>query len=130
TPQVDVIVSVDGNGAISTPAFSTGSAGELLVAFASSDGPNGSTRQTVNISGGGLAWALVRRANAQFGTAEIWTATAPGPLVNAVVSATQSSTTFHQSLTIVAFRGAGGIGDAVPASGHRTLPMVSLITTQ
>jgi hypothetical protein len=72
----------------------------------------------------------VKRANAQSGTAEVWTAIAPGPLVNAVVTATQTNQTFHQSLTVVAFTGAGGIGDAVPGSGHRTLPSVSLITMQ
>jgi hypothetical protein len=130
SPQVDVTVSVDGNGTITTPPFSTVEAGELLVAFASSDGANSLPRQSLNISGAGLVWTLVKRANAQSGTAEVWTAIAPGPLVNAVVTATQTNQTFHQSLTVVAFTGAGGIGDAVPGSGHRTLPSVSLITMQ
>jgi hypothetical protein len=128
TPQADLTVSVDGNGTITTPGFSIAGAGELLVAFASSDGPSSSTRQTLNVSGGGLAWTLVKRANAQMGTAEVWTAMTSGPVANVVVTAAQSSTGFHQSLTVVAFSGAGGIGDAVPGSSRRTLPFVSLIT--
>jgi beta-lactam-binding protein with PASTA domain len=129
TPQVDVSVSADGNGTIATPPFSTTEAGELLIAFVASDGSTGLPRQSATVSGAGLVWTLVRRANAQQGTAEVWTATAPGLLVNAVVTVAQTVQTFHQSLTVVAFKGASGIGDAVPGSGRRSLPSVSLITT-
>ena len=55
-------------------------------------------------------WTLVRRANTQYGTAEIWNATAASQLVNATVMATQSVTnSYHMQLVVVAFRGAGGV---------------------
>jgi hypothetical protein len=71
----------------------------------------------------------VTRANTQFGTAEIWAVTAPAQLVNATVTATQSISGFDQSLTVMAFTGAGGIGASGAASGDRTAPSVSLTTT-
>jgi hypothetical protein len=84
----------------------------------------------MTVSGAGLVWRLVARANAQGGTAEVWTATAPTPLVNAVVTATQTNQTFDLSLTVVAFSGAGAIGGAVSGNGRRTVPTVTLITTK
>src|SRR5262249_7435243 len=59
--KVDAKVSIEGNGAVTTPAFSTSQAGDVLVAFSSSDG---STKpQTLSVSGAGLTWTLVGRAN-------------------------------------------------------------------
>src|SRR6185295_13014148 len=78
TLAVDRTVFVDGVGTRTTAPFSTTEAGELLVAFATSAGPTQTTpKQTLNISGAGLSWTLVRRTNTQSGTAEIWAATAP-----------------------------------------------------
>ncbi|OLE78563.1 MAG: hypothetical protein AUF76_18925 [Acidobacteria bacterium 13_1_20CM_2_65_9] len=126
---VDTVVFSDGTGTRVTAPFRTAEAGEVLVAFVSSDGPNNATRQTVTVSGAGLPWSLVTRANTQFGTAEIWAVTAPAQLVNATVTATQSISGFDQSLTVMAFTGAGGIGASGAASGDRTAPSVSLTTT-
>ena len=109
--------------------FTTAGAGERLVAFVASDGPPASASQTVTVSGGGLAWSLVKRANTRFGTAEIWTAAAAAKLTNAVLTSTQSASGFHQSLTIVAFIGSGGIGASAINSGATGAQSVSLTTT-
>jgi beta-lactam-binding protein with PASTA domain len=109
-PTVDKIVFSEGAGKRTTAAFSTASAGETLVAFAASDGPAAANGQTLTIAGAGLTWTRVRRAATQFGDAEIWKATAPTVLTNVTVSSTQSSAGVHQSLTVIAFTGVGGIG--------------------
>ena len=58
----------------------------------------------------GSHWSLVRRANARPGTAEVWKATAPGPLANATVTSTLADGTRDQALTVVAFIGSVGVG--------------------
>jgi hypothetical protein len=125
---VDTTVFSDGTGTRVTNPFTTATAGELLVAFVASDGPTASS-QTVTVSGAGLDWSLVTRTNTQLGTAEIWAATASLPLVNATVTATQSVGGFDQSLTVMAFTGAGGVGASAADGGRRTAPGVSLTTT-
>ena len=125
---VDKLVWSDGKGTRKTAGFSTASAGELLVAFAASDGP-ASGGQTVTVSGAGLPWTLVRRANTQAGTAEIWTARASGTLSNVIVSATQALSGYRQSLTVVTFIGASGLGASSAANAAIGAPNVSLITT-
>jgi PASTA domain len=129
SPIVDTVVFSDGSGTRTTPAFSTSVAGDVLLAFAASDGPSPGT-QTVTVSGAGLTWTLVRRANIQAGTAEIWRATAAAQLTNVTVRSTQSVAGFQQSLTVVAFRGATGIGASAIASGSTGAPSVSLVTTR
>jgi Bacterial Ig domain len=125
---VDRVVSADGKGTLRSAAFTTSSAGELLVAFAASDGPS-SGAQTLNVSGAGLSWTLVRRVNAQAGTTEIWTARASGTLSNVTVTATQGRTGYHQSLTVVTFTGAAGIGASSAANGAAGAPSIALTTT-
>jgi hypothetical protein len=130
TFALDTTVFSDGPGTRDTAPFSTAQAGELLVAFVSAEGPsNLLTRQTVTVSGEGLDWNLVTRSNTQFGTAEIWTAFAPGRLTNATITATPSIAGFDQSLTVMAFIGAD-LGSFAAASGSsRNAPSVSLTTT-
>jgi hypothetical protein len=125
---IDRVVSSDGRGTRRTGGFSTASAGELLVAFAASDGPV-SGGQTLNVSGAGLAWTLARRVNTQAGTSEIWTARASGTLANVTVSATQGRSGYHQSLTVVSFIGASGIGASSAANAPNGAASVSLATT-
>ena len=127
---VGTVVSSDGAGTRVTPLFSTATAGELLVAFASADGPANGTRQTITVSGAGLTWTLARRGNAQDGTAEMWTATAPTPLANVAVTATAALTGFSQSLTVVTFVGADGIGATAAASAATGVSSVSVTTTR
>ena len=127
---VDKFVFSDGTGTRTTAPFSTASAGELLVAFVSSDGNGSAGNQTVTVSGAGLQWTLVRRVNAQRGDSEIWRATAVNQLPNVTVTSTQSNSGFHQSLTVVAFVGATGTGASAVASASSGAPTVSLTTTK
>ncbi len=126
---VDKVVFSDGNGARTTPAFSTVAADEILIAFASSDGP-GSGGQRLTVSGAGLTWQLVRRANGQLGSAEIWWARAPNQLSNVTVRCTQRFGNYHQSLTVVTYRGASGIGASAAAGARSGAPTISLTTTK
>jgi hypothetical protein len=126
---VDAQTSKDGRGTLTTSAFSTAQAGDVLVAFATSDGP-GSSAQTMTVSGAGLSWTLVKRVNAQKGTTEIWTAKAAGALTNATVTSTPAKSGYDQSLTVVAFAGSSGLGASATASASNGAPTVSLTTTR
>jgi hypothetical protein len=126
-PKVDAKVSIEGKGAVTTPAFSTSQAGDVLVAFSSSDG---STKpQTLSVSGAGLTWTLARRTNTQSGDTEIWTATAPSALSNVTVNSTQSTSGYDHTLTVMAFSGAKGIGATAGANAHSGAPSVTLTTS-
>ena len=130
-PAVDRTVSADGTGARTTPLFSTATAGEVLVAFAASDGPSAANAQTLTISGAGLTWTRVRSIAGRPGVVEIWTATAPAVLNNVSVTSTQSVTAggpYNQSLTVVAFTGISGIGASNAASGLSTNASAGLVT--
>ena len=128
-PAVDKMVFSEGLGKRTTPAFSTTSAGEMLVAFAASDGPAAANAQTLTVAGAGLTWTRVRRAATQFGDAEIWKASAPTVLTNVTVSSTQSSAGVHQSLTVIAFTGVGGVGASNIAGAVTGAPSASVVTT-
>lgn len=127
-PTVDKMVFSEGLGKRTTTPFSTASPGEVLVAFAASDGPAASNSQTLTISGAGLVWNRVARAATQFGTSEIWTATASTVLTNVSVSSTQAVTGVHQSLTVIAFTGVGGIGASNVAGAPTGAPTIRLVT--
>jgi hypothetical protein len=130
-PTVDKTVSIDGTGARTTPVFSTTGAGEVLVAFAASDGPSAANAQTLTISGAGLAWTRVRSIAGRPGVVEIWTATAPAVLTNVTVTSTQSVTAggpYNQSLTVVAFTGVIGVGASNAASGLSTSASAGVVT--
>jgi len=129
-PIVDQVVFSDGNGTRTTASFSTAVANELLLAFVASDGPAGAGGQTLTVSGAGLTWTLVRRANTQTGSAEVWQAKAAARLVNVTVKSTQAKPNFRQSLTVVSFRGASGTGATSIASAATGAPAVTLVTTK
>ena len=83
-PLAATIVGIaDGNSSVETPPFNT-KAGDLLVAFVSSSGPDG-VPETMTVVGGSLTWTRVARANAQNGVAEIWWATTPTALTGVTV---------------------------------------------
>jgi fibronectin type 3 domain-containing protein len=117
---------------ISSPAITTATTSELLVAFVSSDGAAaGGSTSFSSVTGGGLTWTLRKRVNAQAGTAEIWTAPATAKLTAAVVTATRSGR-YRSSIVVVAFTGAslttaGATGGASAATGA---PAASLTTTR
>ena len=120
---VDKLVTVNqgtGSRTIVSPAFSTTASNELLLAFVSSDGPTASGAQTfATVTGGGLTWQLRRRANAQYGTSEIWQAVATSPLTAAQVTATRLTGSYQGAMTIVSFIGADTTSAGATAGGER-----------
>lgn len=127
TIAIDRTITANGNSTVTTAAFST-TGPRLLVAFTSSDGPT--TKQTTTVTGAGLTWSLVKRANSKGGTSEIWTAQASGALTNATITSTPKTTGYDQSLTVLAFTGASGIGASASAGKNTGAPTVALTTTQ
>ena len=121
---------------ISTSAFSTNAPNELLLAFISCDSL-GATVQVNGVTGAGLTWVLVRRANGQLGTAEIWRAFAPAALANVTVTGTLSQSV-AASITVVSFsgvdtsgtNGSGAIGAVASASAPTGAPTATLVTTR
>ena len=124
----EVSLQQTGTGPTSTPAFSTSSARELLLAFVGSDGPVGGD-QTATVSGAGLSWSLVARANGQPGDAEVWQATAPSALSGATVTSTPALDGYDQALTVLALNGASRVGAAATANSGRGAPSVKLKAT-
>jgi hypothetical protein len=61
------------------------------------------------VSGAGLNWKLVTRANVQSGDAEIWAATVATALPNLTVTSTEAGSGFNQSLTVTALHGTSGV---------------------
>src|SRR5207245_1203663 len=107
----------------------TTAAGDVLVAFVGADGPT--SGQTATVTGAGLTWTLVRRTNTRPGTSEIWRAVAPAVLTNVTVTSTLGLiTAYDQSLTVVAFKGASGVGASGTASAATGAPTVTLTTTK
>jgi uncharacterized protein (TIGR03437 family) len=139
TISVDATVSLDQATASSTlvsPAFSTISGNELLLAFVATDWA-GATTTVTNVTGGGLTWALVLRTDVQKGTAEIWRAFAPTALSNVTVTATISPAA-QSSMTVMSFRGvdtsgtngSGAIGATGAGNSVSGAPTASLVTTR
>jgi len=118
---------------IVSPALTTSAPSELLLAFITSDGPSGAGSMSFSgVTGGGLTWHLVRRANAQAGTAEIWAAGAPAVLTNATVTATRATGSYAGSITVVALSGAD-LTAAVASAGASAAtgaPSVTVTTTR
>ncbi len=131
SPVVDVQVSVNSSGTTATTAaFSTAQTAETLLAFVAADGPTTSGAQTVTVSGAGLTWTRVARANTQFGTSEVWSAPAAAKLTGVTVSSTEAVAGFHQMLTVVAVQASSGVGAVQTASAASGAPTVSLTTTR
>lgn len=133
SPSVDVSRSKDQGSAsssITVSGLTTHTAGELLLAFFSTDGPLGSTVYVSSVSTTGLIWKLVARSNRQAGTAEIWSAWSPNVLSSASVQARLSGSE-SASATVIAVAGVnastpiGAIGVSNAPSGA---PAVSLNT--
>jgi hypothetical protein len=139
TPLVDVTVFTDRSNAattIASPAFSTTSGNELLLAFIAAD--DLSANQTVsNVTGAALTWTMVKRTNGVRGDAEIWRAFATAPLTNAAVTATLAQSA-AASMTVVTFtgvdttgtNGSGAIGATGTGSAASGAPTASLVTTR
>lgn len=136
---VDTTASGDSSNSstsITTKSFSTASGNELLLAFISTDAVSSGVSVS-SVTGGGLTWVLVKRTNAQLGTAEIWRSFAASPLTSVTVTA-KLSQSVAASITVVAFtgvdstgtNGSGAIGATASASGGSGAPNGSLVTTR
>ncbi|MBV8416405.1 MAG: DUF4082 domain-containing protein [Verrucomicrobia bacterium] len=139
-PVIDTETSSDQQSAssnVSTAAFSTNSANELLLAFVAADYLSGPNTTVNSLSGAGLNWALVNRTNTQAGTSEIWRAFAPTPLSNVNVTASLSQSVVS-SITLVTFKGvnttgtngSGAIGALGTSNASQGAPTASLVTTK
>jgi Bacterial Ig domain/Lysyl oxidase len=128
-PVVDQSLNRTGTGTVTTPTFSTAAPGEKLAAFVGSDGPAGSGKQKVTVSGAGLSWRLVKRENGRSGDSEIWTATAASQLGKVKVTSKPAKAGYPQSLTVMSFEDAAGMGASADASRKSGAPSVSLTTT-
>ena len=138
---IDVVASGDQTNAsgrtLKTSTFSTAGGSELLLAFVTADDSPAGGTVVSSIAGGGLTWQLVRRTNAQVGTAEIWRAFAASRLSNVSVTATISSAQAG-SITVVTFTGAdpsgtngsGAIGATGSGNAKAGAPTASLTTTR
>jgi len=131
--SVEGQVSVDGTslaGSASAPPITTTKPDETLIALVESDGPQAMNGQTVTVKSPGLTWQLVARSNDQFGTSEIWKATAASPLGGEVITSKQKVVGFHQSITVVALSGVSAVGNSSKASGGSGAAAVSLTTSR
>lgn len=137
---VDAVKSQDGSSAsktISSPALATTASNELLLAFVSTDYLSGANTTVTAVSGAGLTWTLVARANAQSGTSEIWRAFAASALSGQTVTATLSQSVIA-SITVMSFtgvdssgtNGSNAIGATATASSRSGAPTASLVTTR
>jgi len=127
---IDANVTVDGHGTTTTQPFITDEGGEQLFAFVSSDGPAGAGKQSASVTGAGLTWTLVARANSRSGDAEIWTARALAPLLDVTVTSTPALSGYDQSLTVISMEMSDGVGASVVGGGANGAPSVSLKTTE
>jgi len=138
-PVVGVVVRTFGtvdNTIITSPTTGAIAANTLLVAFISANnGNSGSPNTIVNSiqtqSGAALNWTLVQRANAQLGTAEIWSAFTTTSHVATTVRALLSRSE-QSSITVVTFTGAASSVGAAHAgvSALNGQPATGLATTR
>jgi Domain of unknown function (DUF4082)/Bacterial Ig-like domain (group 2)/Bacterial Ig domain len=136
---IDAKVFKDGTKAttIATPAFSTMSGNELLLAFVTTDYLSGANTTVTKITSTGLTWTLVVRTNVQSGGSEIWRAFATSPLSNVTAIATLSQSVVA-SMTVMSFTGAdttgtngtGAIGATASANASTGGPTATLVTTR
>lgn len=133
-PAVDQVVSASQTSAgsnVASPPLTTAAGGELVLAFVSSDGPASPTQAVSALSGGGLTWRLVGRANSAWGTAEVWEAYAASRLSSAVITAALQTAGYDAAITVATFTGAAPTVGASTIGGAPTgAPGVTLTTTR
>ncbi|WP_345630258.1 endo-1,4-beta-xylanase [Rugosimonospora acidiphila] len=128
-PIVDTVTSALGAAGnnVATATVSA-EAGDLLVAYVASDSPQAGG-QTSTVSGAGLTWTLAGRANGASGDAEVWTARATTALDRAKITAKGRLKNWDESITVIGYQHASGIGAVVTASSDRGAPRATLTTT-
>jgi hypothetical protein len=125
--SVAATASSDGSGP-RTASLSGLKGGNLLLALVGTDGPQG-PGHTASVSGGGLTWTFVRRANASSGSAEVWKAVLPTSSTSVSATATPGGT-LDASLTLIAFNGSAGLGASEVASAASGAAGATVTTTQ
>ena len=139
-PRVDASAFRDQSqpsAAITSSLFSTSESNELLLALVATDYLSDSNTTVTGVTGAGLKWELVRRTNAQNGTAEIWRAFAAQPMSQINVTATLSQSVVS-SITVISFagvdtsgaNGSGAIGATASGDASGGAPAASLVTTR
>jgi uncharacterized repeat protein (TIGR01451 family) len=133
TPRLDAVVSSDQKTGVKkmvSGALNTSSTGELILAFIGTDGPGSPTQKITSVTGGGLTWSLVARANETYGTTEVWQARASNRLRGLKVTATLNNGGYDGSITLAAFTGAGKIAATAAAYGTTGASSVAIAPTQ
>jgi hypothetical protein len=126
---IDKVVSTDQNNSsssITSPVFSTAQANEQIVVFVENPAANVGQYHVSTLTGAGLSWAFVKRANGVAGLTEIWHGFATTVLTNVSVTATLSCNC-RRSLTVVSFSGASSaLGASAAKSAASGAPNVAL----
>src|SRR5262249_7070879 len=112
-----------------SPAFSTNSGNELLLAFIGADAIASPNTTVTGVTGAGLSWTLVKRTNATSGDAEIWRAFAPSALSQVRVTATLGRGVVS-SITIVSFKGPDPVTGATGGVSGFPAPAAILTPTR
>jgi hypothetical protein len=118
-----------------TASVTTAGANELLLALIAADDSSAGNTVT-GISGGGLTWQFVARANGSRGVSEVWRTWASAKLTGAAVTATLAQGA-ASSMTVVALTGtdstgtsgSGAIG-AVKSASATGAPTGTVVTTR
>ena len=134
-PVLDQRVSASATGAssVTSPAMTTTSAGEMVLALVSMSGPH-TAAQSATVTGAGLTWTRAAYSNiyntTDSGTAEVWAAYATSALSGATVTATGSQPGYDASITVATFSGAASYAGSAGSGGNSTgAPSVSVSTT-
>ena len=135
-PVLDQRVSASATGAssVTSPAVTTTSAGEMVLALVSISGPH-TAAQSATVTGAGLTWSRAAYADVantgNGGTAEVWQAFASSVLSAATVTATGSLSGYDASITIATFSGAPAPSIGVEAGGASSTgaPTMSVTTS-
>jgi hypothetical protein len=126
---VDQVVSFDRTTSavqLRSPAMAV-SAGELVLAHVSADGPSSRRQQVTSLTGGGLRWSLAARSNTGRGTAEIWQASTTQAISQLRVTAKLAHDGYHGSITVASFKGRQVVGaTSAAAAGSKGAPGVTL----
>lgn len=131
TDQVASAANVSLAGTITSPAITTQSGHELVLAFVSAEGPLFGGQQVTHVTGGGLTWSLAVRSRVVAGTAEVWQADATNSLTGAQITATLRDKGYHGSITVATFINASPVVGATATAGNlQRSPAVSLTTTK
>jgi hypothetical protein len=125
-----VAASTFSDGAGSRTASLSGlKGGNLILALVAADGPLGAS-QSITLTGSGLVWSLVRRANTSTGTSEIWKAVLPASSTAVTGTAVPGGDSFDTSMTMLAFDGSAGVGTGAIAGAPTGAAGTSVTTTK